>query len=138
MASKNQFLSLYRIKMVIITITLTTIILIIKIIIWKCTVKELFSVNPRKNISERACFHHSCKRATILKMCCVAYVFLGTCPKLTEQLFQCMRQKTQWHTHSVVFFYPSILVVTKGYTYLNKPASLSCGGDWWVGLLKYV
>ena len=48
---------------------------------------ELFLVNPSKSISERTHFDHSCKLATILKICCVTIVFLETWSKFTEQLF---------------------------------------------------
>ena len=38
--------------------------------------------------SERACFHHSCQDAAMLKIHCVIIdVFVGTSPKFTEQLF---------------------------------------------------
>ena len=43
-----------------------------------CTLKELFLVNPKKNNSERMDCHHSYKLATMLKMCFVTDVFLGS------------------------------------------------------------
>ena len=44
---------------------------------------------------------------------------------ILKNFSRCMRSKSQWCTHSVVFFNPSMPVVIKGDAYLNKPASLS-------------
>ena len=44
---------------------------------------------------------------------------------ILTNFFWCMRSKHQWSTHPLLFFNPLMLVVTKGHTHLNKPASLS-------------
>ena len=38
-----------------------------------------------------------------------------------------LRGKSQWSSHSVVFFNLLMLVVTKGHTYIKKSGSLSYG-----------
>ena len=45
-------------------------------------------MNPSKNISEQVHFDHSYNFATMLKICYVTDVFLGTSSRFTEQLFQ--------------------------------------------------
>ena len=67
--------------------------------------------------------------ATMLKICCCR-CFSWNLVKIYRvailmNFFQCMRSKSQWSTHPVVFFNPLMLVATKGHTYLNKPESLS-------------
>ena len=91
-------------------------------IFWSCTLKELFLMNLSKNISKRAHFDQSYTLATILKMCFVTDVFLGNWSKIYKaatlaNLFQCIRSKSQWSTHPVVFFNSLMLVI--------KPGSLS-------------
>ena len=94
-------------------------------ILWRCTSKELFLVNSSKNISKKRVI----KLATMLKMCCYK-CFTKNMVKIYRtailtNFFWCMRSKSQWSTHPVVFFNPLMLVVTKDiHIYLNKPASL--------------
>ena len=92
-------------------------------------------MNFQKNTSERACFHLNCKHATMLEMRCdIIDVFSRKSPKIyrtaiSKNFFRCMQSKSQRSTHTVVFFGPLMLVITKGRTYLNKPTSLSLRYD---------
>ena len=88
-------------------------------ILWNSTLKELFSVNSLKNISERVHFDHSYKLAIMLKMCCYRcfsknLVKIYRAAILTNS-FKCMWSKSLWSTHPVVFFNPLMLVVTMTY-----------------------
>ena len=54
-------------------------------ILWRCTLKELFSVKPSQNISKKEPI--LIKLAPMLKMFCVTNVLLGTWSTFTDQLF---------------------------------------------------
>ena len=92
-------------------------------------------MNPSKSSSERAHVDHNYKLATLLK--CFYRCFSRNMVKIYRtailtNYFRCIKSKSQWSTHPVLFFNPLMLVVTdKIQTQTNLEVLVE-------GLLKYL